>query len=348
MRIEGTTFSSPRRARPSVSTASALRIRKKRRRQSPSPARRSLRDAARATLLLPDPDIRWSLRLRAAVLAHDAPPPDWVISSSPPESLHVAAWSLARRYGARWLADFRDHWIENPLRPERRDAPARALVERGIARALLAQVDAASAVDAPIAEELRRYAPSASIAIIGHFAEAPTRRVDLPGETVNLAHTGSFTLSDPDRRIGPLLSAFEKARKREPRLALHLVGRLTDDERAAAQGSPAASAIRLHGVVDYEQARGFQAAADGLVLAIAEGQHGVPGKYAEYGLSGKPVVVLQGGTLMDIAEGALTPSGGLDAAAERLASVADARPASQAGLTLDEAIDRWETLMALR
>lgn len=36
---------------------------------------------------------------------------DWILSTSPPESSHMAGRQLAIRLGARWAADFRDPWV---------------------------------------------------------------------------------------------------------------------------------------------------------------------------------------------------------------------------------------------
>ena len=62
--------------------------------------------------LLPDSYVGWSAR--AARVARDriaAGGIDAILSSSPPDSAHLAAAGLAQATGLPWVADFRDPWI---------------------------------------------------------------------------------------------------------------------------------------------------------------------------------------------------------------------------------------------
>ena len=62
--------------------------------------------------LLPDSYIGWARRAaRAAGRRIAAGGIDVVLSSSPPDSVHLAARSVQRRHGLPWVADFRDPWI---------------------------------------------------------------------------------------------------------------------------------------------------------------------------------------------------------------------------------------------
>jgi glycosyltransferase involved in cell wall biosynthesis len=248
------------------------------------------RDRLRRAVLLPDPDVRWAIRASRAKIDLA---PDWVFSTSPPESAHVGGWLLRRRFGCRWVADFRDHWLDHPLRAERAGSPLRTGLERFLARRLVLRMDAALAVSESIAAEVRALG-AGTVEVMENFAEPPSWRIDLPAGDIHVVHTGSFALSDPARRVGPVLDAFAAANN--PRVRLHLVGRLDDEERRLVAACPAAARIAVTGPVNLETARAYQAGADALLLVTAPDTPHVPGKLAEYRAAGKPVIAFGGGT----------------------------------------------------
>lgn len=253
-----------------------------------APAPKSLRDVARDWLLWPDPDIRWTRRAALAAIGAELAP-DWVWTTSPPESGHAAGVMVKRATGARWLADFRDHWLDRPHRLERQ-APHRRFGERRLARRWLARADLVTAVDPFVAQELRGLGAKRA-EVLAHFAPPDlAERVDLGADDLHVVHTGSIALSDPAADIGAMLGPFEAALGSNPRLRLHLVGRLTEAEAARAAASPAAARIALHGVVPLARALGFQQAADALIYVGSPKTRVPPSKIVEYLATTKPVV----------------------------------------------------------
>ena len=256
-----------------------------------------LRDFVRAHFLLPDPDIRWSLKVSRHTNELDDFNPDVVLSTSPPESIHIAGGKLARQFNAKWIADFRDHWLETPLMSQRQNL-ARRNIERIMARHILSKVDVLTAPSEAMLQEALAYAPHARRLLLPQ--PAPTPSNDNPGTlakdnigTVVILHTGSFSLSHGPRAIEPVLEFFQTAHKTDPRLELHLAGRLTENEaRAAAM----VSGVTINGVISMEEAWAAQRQADILLLVAAPGTNITPGKLSEYEVSGKPIVALGGST----------------------------------------------------
>jgi hypothetical protein len=207
--------------------------------------------------------------------------PDWVFSTSPPESIHVAGERLARRTGAKWAADFRDLWLEAPHRRQRLRFHRRQ-GERWLADHLLPRADLVTAVDSVVAAEASRLG-ARDVRVLPHFV-ADVRPIPdrLPPTSINIVHAGSVALSDPDADISELLKPFEAAVARNSELRLHLVGRLTDNERTRVAHSPAAQAIDVHGVKSLEQAASMMAAADALAFVASSKMHVPPSKIADY------------------------------------------------------------------
>ena len=70
--------------------------------------------------LFPDSYLGWAQRARATVQARIAKGDiDAMLSSSPPDSVHLAAADVARQTGVPWVADFRDPWSRAPWRGDR-------------------------------------------------------------------------------------------------------------------------------------------------------------------------------------------------------------------------------------
>lgn len=244
------------------------------------------RDRARELLLWPDPDIRWSMRAARAAAA--LPKADWIVTTSPPESLHAAGAWLKRRAGARWAMDFRDHWLEHPHRHARRRCWRKA-GEAAIARRWLRHADLAVAVDPVIAAELEALG-ARNVHVFPHVAYPPPTPTALPVETINVVHTGAIALSDPDCRIEHLLAPFAAALGTNPLLHLHLAGRLTDAERKAIAASPVAAKCVVHGVLPLEAARALQAGADALIFVASPKMHVPPSKIVEYLTCDVPII----------------------------------------------------------
>ena len=142
---------------------------------------------------------------------------DCVITSSPPESVHAVGRALARR-GVAWVADLRDAWTFEPIRPPfptaapapPRRAPRAALADarptRSSASAARSPTTCASASGSS-----RRWSPTAGTRTWSSRTRPATPRGILDPERVSLVYTGRFGSYGRDpgaagprpRRAGP-------------------------------------------------------------------------------------------------------------------------------------------------
>lgn len=278
-----------------------------------------LKDIARDLLLWPDPDIRWCRRAAQAVAASMKQAnwrPDWILSTSPPESIHAAGRELAAEFDAFWAADFRDHWLVNPHRRERRRVH-RQIGERWQARRLLAKTNLVLAVDDQIAAEMRGLG-GRNVHTLAHFApDIEPEPVTLDSATINIVHAGSIALSDPEARIEELLGPFNEAASTRPDLRLHLIGRLTDGEVATANASASAGQIAVHGPVSYARALGWMQAADALALVASRKMHVPPSKIVDYSRFDAPIIACGEGPWRDDPRASGQPASDMFASLQR-------------------------------
>jgi glycosyltransferase involved in cell wall biosynthesis len=271
----------------------------------------SISDRMRRAILLPDPEVRWALR--AARMARPvATNADWIVTTSPPESLHLAGRLLKQQTSCLWLADLRDLWLVDPQLAVRRH-PFRRVVEEQLAKWILSGCDALTSVSPIVETEGLALAGSLKPSlIVPHFALPFEGTPEaLPPETFNIVHTGSVGLSNPLSEFGCLIDDFEALALVKPMAVLWLAGNLVPAERARCLASPVGGRIRLLGPVSMTRARALQAGADALALVSGRYSHALPGKYSEYHSTGLPILISAPGPWRDLlpADGRTMPFG---------------------------------------
>ena len=257
-------------------------------------------------VVVPEPlALAWApfARRRAKAL-HRAVPFDAVLTTSPPESAHSVGRALQRR-GAAWVADVRDGWTFERLRPEFPTRVQRRWDERQ-ERRLLGAADVVTCVSEPAAGDLRRRGIADPL-LVRNGADPELLEAADPGsvsglldpERISLVYTGRFGSSGRDPR-GLLegLSLLAGSRPEDAgRLELVVAGPLTEAERELFAADVAPARIRLLGSLERDRALALQRAADCLLLIA----HPVRTQLANFKLyeylgAGPPILALAEGT----------------------------------------------------
>ena len=270
--------------------------------------RRAGRFAALRTLsdwfLIPDSYAAWARRAADAAGRRIAQGGiDALLTSSPPDSVHLAGRSLAHAHRIPWVADFRDPWIAlhfrrppSPLHRARHQALERAVV--GEAHMVLAasrtHADDLAALKKPGGAPLARrveWLPN------GFEPDAQrTRASEPPAGTFTLVFTGTLARM-PGTAVFLAGLAEWLSRRPEARVRVRaiLAGpyEVEDEERARALGL--ADVVAFPGPLAHRDARALQRRADLLLLwkPAGEGYRTmVPGKLYEYLDAGRPLLAL--------------------------------------------------------
>jgi hypothetical protein len=262
--------------------------------------------------LLPDSYAGWARRARRAAARRIAAGGiDAVLTSSPPDSVHLAAPGRDARGGAPWVADFRDPWIGLHFRP-----PPTAW-HRGrqsaCERRVLEAADLVLAASRTHAGELRERATGplesrdrVRIARIEHLPNGFEPEPDatsaaaagpaMDSDRFTLAFTGTLSLM-PD--TGAFLEALHDLFARQPEARRQVRARLVGPYDA--DYADRATALGLTGIVTFTgprphaETRAIQRSADCLLLwkPAGEGYRTmVPGKLYEYFDAGRPVLAM--------------------------------------------------------
>ena len=229
---------------------------------------------------------------------------DCVITSSPPESVHAVGRALSRR-GVAWLAELRDGWTFEPIRPRFPTAAQRRL-DQSLERRWLTSADAVVCVSRPAADDLRerlgiepRLIPNAWDPDLMQPGADDAATQFLDPERVSLVYTGRF--GSYGRDPAPLVRALAELGRDDPepasRLELVVAGPLTDAEAALMRTDVSPARIVVAGSVSRSQALALQDSADALLLLASPRRSQLLNfKLFEYLAAGRPILALAEGT----------------------------------------------------
>lgn len=226
---------------------------------------------------------------------------DCVITTSPPDSIHIVGLALGRDRPA-WLADFRDGWSFEGLREPFPTEPQRRLdgwLEAQVAR----RADQVTAATLPLVEDLRtRFAPGAALVSNAWDTElepevARAEPPPLEGDRVNLVYTGTLAgVRGHDDR--GLLEALRRLVREDTdtanRLRLVIAGRLMNNEARMLTAPDVRPLVDIVGALARPSAIALQRRADALLLVTSHHKSIVTGKLFEYLTAGRPILALAG------------------------------------------------------
>src|SRR5437870_7818370 len=244
-------------------------------------------------VLVPDENVAWNLTaIPAAVRIVRAEGIDVVLTTSPPNSVHLIGAAVKRTTGARWVADLRDSIATHPhRRVEHAAVRAKEKVGASVARLVARRADVIVAASDAIAEEARGLDPAGIVTTIQNgadfddFAGLEYRR----GDRFRITHTGSF-LGKRDPR--PFLTALAGSGLDDA--VVRFVGDFRSSDRDWAAELDLGDRLELHPYVPRRRSLALQRDSDALLLLIPEahgrGKGVLSGKVFEYLAAERPIL----------------------------------------------------------
>jgi glycosyltransferase involved in cell wall biosynthesis len=244
-------------------------------------------------MLVPDENVTWNLTaIPAAVRIARAEDIDVVLTTSPPNSVHLVGAAVKRATGARWVADLRDSLTAHPhRRVERALVRAKEKASEQVARLVARQADAIVAASEAIAAEIRALEPKGVVVPIlngadfDDFAGLEYRRSD----RFRITHTGSF-FGKRDPR--PFLQALADSGLDD--VVARFVGDFRSSDREWAEQLGLGDRLELHPYVPRRRSLALQRDSDALLLLIPDaggrGRGVLSGKVFEYLAAERPIL----------------------------------------------------------
>jgi glycosyltransferase involved in cell wall biosynthesis len=225
-------------------------------------------------VLVPDENVTWNATaIPAAIRIVRREGIDAVVTTSPPNSVHLIGAAVKRATGVRWVADLRDSMTRNAdRRVEHIAARAKEKTQQGVARLVARYADAAVAVTGFIADELRELgAERVEVIANGADFDELAGLEYRPDGRFRITHTGAF-FGKRDPR--PFLTAF--ARAELPDAVARFVGDLRAADREWAESLGLCERLELLPYVPRRRSLALQRDSEALLLLLPE----VPGRGA--------------------------------------------------------------------
>lgn len=252
--------------------------------------------------LLPDSYAGWAKRAgRAALRRARAERFDAVLSSSPPDSVHLAARAVHRATGLPWVADFRDPWVPLYFRTPptvwhraRQAAMERSVLE-GADIVLAASRAHADAMGEKSGARARRvvHLPNGFEPAAAPEAKAPAAGADA-APAFRMTWTGTLSqMTDTEQFMDALHDALAARPEARRRIRVRMCGPydVHYENRSVALGLK--GIVHFTGPIGHGESRAAQRESD--LLLLWKPRHGVtmvPGKTYEYLDAGRPVLAL--------------------------------------------------------
>jgi glycosyltransferase involved in cell wall biosynthesis len=245
-------------------------------------------------LLVPDENVSWNLTaIPAAIRIAREHGIDAVVTTSPPNSVHLVGAAVKKATGATWVADLRDSLVAHPhRRAESMAVRAKEKVDEGVARLVARSADAITCVSDAIADEARRFEPRGRVVTISNGCDFDDfAGLDyVPGERFRITHTGSF-FGKRDPR--PFLTALGRSGLD---VEARFLGDFRSADRAWAEEQGVAEKIDLIPYAPRRRALELQRDSEALLLLIPEaggrGKGVLSGKVFEYLAAERPILAL--------------------------------------------------------
>ena len=224
--------------------------------------------------------------------------PDVVLTTSPPDSVHIIGHRLKRRFGLPWIADLRDPWVLSQSKVRRQGLRGQVAIRT--AHLTMANADFVAVNTPSYARRLSEIFPKHKDKI-GVFTNGHDGSVTLPpsspvsiSKPVTLLHAGEI-YAERDPR--PVLTAIQRLAREEgsPGVRFVLMGRWSEaqfDLPGAIRAAGIEDRVDLIAQVPHKQAIEAMQSSDILVLLQLDDSPSIPAKLYEYISIGKPILAL--------------------------------------------------------
>ena len=258
-------------------------------------------------IFIPDSNILWALLVpyNKIVKKYVDKKADFIISSSPPESDHIAALFLSKKNKTKLIVDLRDGWLDEPLKPLLKKYAVRRIMERIPEYFVYKNATAIFVTSNEWEKILKDRNPS-----IGKQTRVLTNAYPVnfdfkkdsiskknEGNSISIFHSGRFRLSSGSRHLSILLDPIILASNNfEFNAKIKLRGEFNGDdlnelEKMRSKCQPDKIEILKLDYIERDLLLNEIKIMDGLLL-LSTSKYALPSKLFEYIPTSKPLLIM--------------------------------------------------------
>ena len=255
----------------------------------------------RGNFFRPDPRCLWirpSVRYLKKYLEEH--PVDLIVTTGPPQSMHMIGLRLAKETGLPWVADFRDPWTKIFYFKHLSMTPATERWHKKMEKAVLDEASAVVAVSPLVQQEFQAMTDTPVELITNGFdecdfpSEKDTEAYGGPDKDFTITHTGLFAADgNPTVLWDVLREKYQADGDFRKRLRIKLIGKNDEQILKALKDRGLQEALTDMGYQPHSVAVEQQRKASILILPLRkepEYKAVLPGKLFEYMASERPVL----------------------------------------------------------
>ena len=251
----------------------------------------------RGNFFVPDPRVGWvkpSVKFLKEYLREH--PVDAVVTTGPPQSVHLIGLGLKKALGVRWIADFRDPWTKMFYFKHMGLWPLAERRHRRLERSVLDGCDAVVSVTPLVRKDFQAMTATPVHLITNGFDEDdfPAAEPSAPTGKFTVVHTGLFASDGNPLNLWKVLAERCKADSGfADALQIRLAGKVDPEITAAIRAAGLSGNLVELGYLPHDETVREQRGASMLILPLRqdpEYRKVLPGKIFEYLAARRPVL----------------------------------------------------------
>ncbi|MCB0667530.1 MAG: glycosyltransferase, partial [Saprospiraceae bacterium] len=237
----------------------------------------------RINFLVPDARIGWNFRgYRKCLQIVNDEKPDIIFSSSPPHSLQILAWRLARKTKTRWVADFRDPWTKSFYDKGIRRWRLAENYNRQLEQKVVRSADCVTAVSEGVLQLIGAAESKKTRVISNGYDDDDFREAKQRNPQFTILYTGHIaSVQNPELFFQAIAQIIQK---QERKIKIEIYGSADKSVHQTVQQLGLSSVVDFHPYIAHNEVTSLMIHADMLLLLIPrENSKGIlTGKLFEY------------------------------------------------------------------
>lgn len=252
----------------------------------------------RGNFFIPDPRVWWvrpSVKFLTKYLKEH--PVDVIVTTGPPQSMHLIGRGVHRATGIPWVADFRDPWTKMHFYKHLHLTKLADHIQHKMEKSVLDESDAVIAVTPYVQKEFQEMT-STPVHMITNGFDQDDFQIGLPlkadSRIFSVVHTGQFAnVGNPLVLWDTLAAKCKEDEEFDKALTIRLSGQVDAEIYAALEERGLGEKVNPLGYLPHNEAVAEQRSASMLILPLRqepEYKIALPGKIFEYLAARRPVL----------------------------------------------------------